>query len=265
MDILRRQHAPLNEDAWVVIEEHIRQILTARLTARRVVDVDGPYGLDYSAVNLGQLSETRESAGVNYALRKLLPLVEVRVPFELSIWELDNLARGSDQIDLDSATQAALKIANFEEKAVYEGFLEAQIHGLASAAGHDPVALGESPKDVPQAIAAAVQKLTSSGVSGPYALVLPQGRLAELASDTGTYPPMKRVESLLQGGFALGTEASEGSGFVLSLRGGDASLTLGQDLTIGYDYQDATTVKLYLTESFTFRVLGEEAIVRLVP
>jgi uncharacterized linocin/CFP29 family protein len=52
---------------------------------------------------------------------------------------------------------------------------------------------------------------------------------------------------------------------VLSLRGGDYELTVGQDLSVGYAYHDKHEVELYLTESFTFRVLEPAAAVRLEP
>jgi uncharacterized linocin/CFP29 family protein len=50
---------------------------------------------------------------------------------------------------------------------------------------------------------------------------------------------------------------------VLSLRGGDFLLDCGQDLSIGYVDQDADLVRLYIEESFTFRVLEPDAAVAL--
>jgi uncharacterized linocin/CFP29 family protein len=50
---------------------------------------------------------------------------------------------------------------------------------------------------------------------------------------------------------------------VFSQRGGDAELTLGRDMSIGYHSHDERTVRLYFTESFTFRVVGPEAVVGL--
>jgi len=52
---------------------------------------------------------------------------------------------------------------------------------------------------------------------------------------------------------------------LLSHRGGDFQLTVGQDLSIGYTGHDKETVHLYLTESFTFRVLDRTAAVYLKP
>jgi uncharacterized linocin/CFP29 family protein len=48
------------------------------------------------------------------------------------------------------------------------------------------------------------------------------------------------------------------------MRGGDFLFESGQDLSIGYDSHDADSVRLYLEESFSFRVATEEAAVGLV-
>ncbi|HPC23846.1 MAG TPA: family 1 encapsulin nanocompartment shell protein, partial [Phycisphaerae bacterium] len=52
-------------------------------------------------------------------------------------------------------------------------------------------------------------------------------------------------------------------GLLLSKRGGDFEMTVGQDIVIGYAHHDRYKVELYLTESFTFRVLEPLAAVAL--
>ena len=51
---------------------------------------------------------------------------------------------------------------------------------------------------------------------------------------------------------------------VLSLRGGDFVLDVGEDLSIGYLAHDAQRVQLYLEESISFRVIEPDAAVALV-
>jgi uncharacterized linocin/CFP29 family protein len=48
---------------------------------------------------------------------------------------------------------------------------------------------------------------------------------------------------------------------LVSLRGGDSELIVGQDFSIGYQSHTNTEVNFYITETFTFRVLAPEAIV----
>jgi uncharacterized linocin/CFP29 family protein len=47
------------------------------------------------------------------------------------------------------------------------------------------------------------------------------------------------------------------------MRGGDFELTVGQDFSVGYLSHTPSSVRLYLQESFTFRVLAPEAAVPL--
>jgi uncharacterized linocin/CFP29 family protein len=53
--------------------------------------------------------------------------------------------------------------------------------------------------------------------------------------------------------------------FVLTTRGGDFALHLGQDTSIGYLAHDADTVQLYLQETLTFLMPTSEAAVALTP
>jgi uncharacterized linocin/CFP29 family protein len=50
---------------------------------------------------------------------------------------------------------------------------------------------------------------------------------------------------------------------MISSRGGDFKLTLGQDLSIGYESHTQNEVQLYLTESFVFRVIEPKALIVL--
>jgi uncharacterized linocin/CFP29 family protein len=50
---------------------------------------------------------------------------------------------------------------------------------------------------------------------------------------------------------------------VLSQRGGDYEMTIGEDFSVGYGTSDATTVELYIEETIAFRINSPEAAVRL--
>ena len=52
---------------------------------------------------------------------------------------------------------------------------------------------------------------------------------------------------------------------VLTTRGGDFELHIGQDASIGYLSHTDTAVRLYLQETFTFLLLTTEAAVALAP
>ena len=50
---------------------------------------------------------------------------------------------------------------------------------------------------------------------------------------------------------------------VLSIRGGDFELVVGEDFSIGYLSHDAATVTMFIEESMTFRLLSPQAADRL--
>ena len=50
---------------------------------------------------------------------------------------------------------------------------------------------------------------------------------------------------------------------MLSGRGGDYELGLGEDLSIGYLFHDAEHVRLYFQESFSFAVYTSEASIAI--
>jgi uncharacterized linocin/CFP29 family protein len=77
------------------------------------------------------------------------------------------------------------------------------------------------------------------------------------------YPVLEHVKRLVNDQI-IWAPAIAGA-FVLTTRGGDFELSLGQDVSIGYSSHSDTTVRLYLQETFTFRVLTSEASVALAP
>ncbi len=104
-----------------------------------------------------------------------------------------------------------------------------------------------------------------AGVDGPYALALGMGSLRRAhrrRRDDG-YPLRKRLEERVEQGSLIWAPALKEGAVLMSKRGGDYELTVGQDLSVGYTSHDRTTVELYITESFTFRVHEEKAAILL--
>jgi uncharacterized linocin/CFP29 family protein len=123
------------------------------------------------------------------------------------------------------------------------------------------------PADVrqyPDAIAQALSQLRLVGVNGPYAALLGADAYTALAetSDHG-YPVLEHVKRLLEDKI-IWAPAIDGA-FVLTTRGGDFDLHIGQDFSIGYFNHTDATVRLYLQETFTFLLLTTEAAVALAP
>jgi uncharacterized linocin/CFP29 family protein len=263
MDILKRSLAPITDEAWAEINDQAKKTLYSTLTARKFVDVVGPKGWNYAASSLGRLNlpTNQPSSGVRYGIYQVQPLIEMRIPFELEIRELDNVIRGAKDIELQSLIEAAQKIALFEEKAIYDGFEEGNIIGIAESFKHKPISATDSPSGFLEAIFKGVTALTEASVSGPYALVVNPDIWAMMSGSTQGYPLRRRVEEII-GGEMIPCPSIRDA-FLISLRGGDLELVIGQDFSIGYEAHDGQKVRLFLTESFTFRVLDPDVMVPL--
>ena len=262
MEILRRSAAPVTSEAWEEMDEQAKQILTTTLSARKFADVEGPFGWKYAAHPLGRLdlAENQNSNGVRYGVHKVLPLVESRRTFELSIWELDNISRGAKNPDLSALEEAAREMALFEEKAVYFGLAAAGIEGLAKAAeGRTVPAATEDGKGIVNALTEACLRLNDDGIEGPYALVASPKLWKTVYGESCGYPLSKHVERIVEKVILSSQDAS----FVVSLRGGDFELVLGQDFSLGFEERCGDKVRLFLAESFTFQVNTPEAVVAL--
>lgn len=262
MNNLFRELAPISAAAWTDIEKEAKRTLKASLAARKLVDFHGPEGLAKAAIGTGrrQAIATGEERGVEASLRESQPLVEVRVPFELARAEIDAIDRGAADADLDAVVLAAQKIARIEDRAVFHGYAAALIKGICEAAPGEPVAISPNYEDYPYAVASAVSRLRSAGVDGPYALALSKQCYIGITETTkGGYPVIQHVRRLLDGPIVW-APAMDGA-VVLSMRGEDFELVVGQDLSIGYLDHDREKVRLYFQESFTFRVLTPHAAV----
>jgi uncharacterized linocin/CFP29 family protein len=102
MNSLYRELAPIPEAAWKQIEAEASQTLKRTLAARKLVDFDGPHGWHASSVDPGRTQALMSTPhpGVETRLRKVQPLVELRIPFELARHEIDAIDRGAEDADL---------------------------------------------------------------------------------------------------------------------------------------------------------------------
>lgn len=265
MDLLKRRRAPVLHEAWEEIDKEARRVLKLHLGARKLVDFSGPHGWKLGGVNTGRLKGIQKGpvAAVKYAVRELQPLVELRAPFVLKILELDSASRGANDLDLQAVITAAEHVALAEDGAVFNGFKEANITGIVEASPHTPIRVAAN-VDWPRAVVQAKETLRAAGMNGPYALALGPKGYDELTADSEDgYPLRKRVEPHLDGPLVWAPALGSGA-LLLTTRGGDYELTVGEDLAIGYAVHDRDTVELYLTESFTFRILEEKAAISLV-
>jgi uncharacterized linocin/CFP29 family protein len=260
---LHRELAPISDAAWEQIEDEVARTFKRYVAGRRAVDVKPATGSPLSAVGTGHVRAIRGSReGVEVRQRDVRALIEVRAPFELSRVAIDDVERGAKDSDWQPAKDAARQIAFAEDAAVFEGYPDANIVGIRQGTSNPKMPLPSDVLKYPDAIAQGLSQLRMVGVNGPYAVLLGAEAYTALSetSDHG-YPVLEHVKRLVKDKI-IWAPAIEGA-FVLTTRGGDFELHLGQDLSIGYLSHTDTSVRLYLQETFTFLLQTAEASVVL--
>jgi uncharacterized linocin/CFP29 family protein len=262
---LLRELAPISDAAWQVIEDEAKPRLTTYLAARKLVDFSGPSGWQHSATALGRSAPVAAPTDkVTARQRQVLPLVELRAEFTVSRTELDDADRGATDLNLDELDDAARRIGHAENTVVFGGYRSAGIRGVSEASSHASIALDADFTKYAVAVARALNGLMEAGIGGPYGLAIsPEGYTAIIETSEPGDLLLDHLRQIL-GGPVVWTPGVEG-GIVLSLRGGDFVFDSGQDLSVGYVAHDATSCRLYLEESFSFRVLEPAASVVLTP
>jgi uncharacterized linocin/CFP29 family protein len=265
MNNLHRELAPISSGAWAQIEQEATRTLKRYLAARRVVDLQGPKGYNFSAVETGHTRDVPPLCdGLQVSQRDVKPLLELRVPFELSRKAIDDVERGSNDSDWQPLKDAARMIAYAEDHVVFEGYSQAGIEGVRQATSNPKLTLPIDVRAYPDIVAEAVNQLRLAGVDGPYALLLGADPYTSVTggSDDG-YPILQHIQRLVDKEI-IWSPAIKG-GVVLTTRGGDFDLTIGQDLSIGYLSHSESAVKLYFQETLTYLTLTSEASVVLEP
>ena len=263
MNNLHRELAPISDAAWSQIEEEASRTIKRYLAARRVVDVEGPGGVALSAVGTGHLRNVAAPGeGIVARQREVKPLVELRVPFELDRQEIDDVERGANDSDWQPVKDAAKLLAFAEDRAIFDGYAAAGIGGIREGTSNPVLTLPTDVRAYPDAIAHALSQLRLEGVNGPYSVLFGADAYTKLSesSDHG-YPVMRHIKELVDGEIIWAPAIS--GAFVLTTRGGDFAMYLGEDVSIGYLSHDEKKVRLYLEESFTFLLLTTEASVAL--
>jgi uncharacterized linocin/CFP29 family protein len=265
MDHLHRELAPISDKAWGLIEAEATRTLRHFLTARPLVDFSGPHGWGHAAANLGRVRTIEPgTAGEPAAqVRAAQPLVELRVPMEIPRDVIEAADRGAPDPDLATVVEAARRLAEAEDRAVFHGWEAAGVTGITPSSPHDPLTISDNYDEYPGIVARALARLRAAGVGGPYGVALGPRCYTGVIETTehGGYPVLEHIRLILGGPIAW-APAVDGA-VVLSMRGGDYELVCGQDTSIGYRSHDDAVVELYLEESLTLVVADGRAAVHL--
>jgi uncharacterized linocin/CFP29 family protein len=267
MNNLYRELAPISDAAWGQIEEEAARTFKRHVAGRRAIDVIGPTGFSTAAVGTGHIRAIdAPSAAVKASQREVQPVVEFRVPFELDRSAIDDVERGASDSDWAPVKDAARELAFAEDRAIFEGYGAGGIGGIHAALSNPQLILPADVRRYPEVIAKGLAQLRLEGVGGPYVLLLGAEAHTRLSSGTDNGEPVfDRVARMVKDQVLWAPALALAGGYLLSTRGGDFEMHIGQDVSIGYTAHTASKVALYLQQTFTFLMLTAEAGVALLP
>ena len=254
--LLGRNDAPIASSVWELLDGTAVGVARNELAGRRLLDVDGPYGLGLKEV---ALSDEEVEDGV--FIGNSLPLAHIVRPFSLPARDLAAFEREASSVDLMPLVQATLDVVRAEDRIVFAG--TPRTPGLLKADGALSVGLAEwgdvgaAQTDVIEAVTA----LDEAGFHGPYALALGPARYNMLLRrfETAAVSELEVIGSMATAGVFKASSLEDG-GVILQAGKEFAHIVLGQDLAVGFSGVNDARLDFFVSESVAVRVLVPQAV-----
>lgn len=261
MDTLNRGHAPFPAHIWEMIDEAAAKAARDRLTGRRFLDLEGPFGLGLTVIEIGNDDYCRqpEPDEAGQILGRAMQVPMIRKSFRISIRRVAAHLDNGQPLDLSPAQDAAEAVADREEELIYKGQPAFGVYGLLTVEGRQEVAGSDwsQPDGALNDVLQAATMLDGAGFHGPYALALAPAlynNLFRLFPGTDVIG-LEHLRRLATAGIY---KAPIEGGVLVDTRVG--VLVLGQDFSAGYSSQDGIHYYLYVSESIVLRIDEPKAI-----
>ncbi len=264
MSYLNRHSAPFPAEIWDEIDSAAVRAARELLTGRRFLDVEGPYGVGLTSIEIGADDFCRQPAPdeAGAVISRAIAVPMLRKSFGLSLRRLHGYLEMGQPLDLTPAEDAAEAVARREEEFVYYGQPDFGLEGLLTVRGRHELSCGDWSK-VEQALTdvlAAVSRLDDSGFRGPYGLALSPKLYNNLfrryeGTDMLQLEHLKRL-------CELGVYKAQIDGAVL-LDPHVGRIVIGQDLMTGYSSNDGIHHQLFVSESLVLMINEPKAVCTL--
>ena len=265
MSYLNRHNASFDDDLWNKIDGTAIDAAKDILTGRRFLEVQGPYGVGLTSIEVGADDYCRQPASdeAGAVVSRAIAVPMLRKAFGLSVRRIQGYLDMGQPLDLSPVEDAAEAVARREEEFVYYGQTDYGLEGLLTAKGRNEQPCGDWSK-VEQAlddVLTAVTQLDESGFRGPYALAL-SARLYNHLFRRYEGTDMLQIEHLKRL-CELGVyKAPINGGVVVDPHVG--RIIVGQDMMTGYSSNDGIHHQLFVSESLVLMVDDPKAVCTLV-
>jgi uncharacterized linocin/CFP29 family protein len=267
-ELLNRGDAPFSDKVWAAIDAAVVGAAKSQLGARRVLPVQGPYGLGLKSLPVRDepaAAELTPDSAVMVATAPP-PVVSIASGFRLAARDIAAFEEQGMALDLGEAARAAISVAIQEDALLFNGMKDAGVDGLLTAKGVHSAKLKEWTQTGTAAtdIIEAVTKLDTAGFHGPYALALSPDRynllLRRYPQGAGT--ELEHLRLIATEGIAKAAAIRSG-GVLLASGVQYSSIVLGQDLMAGFVGPVGRDYELTVSESLALRLLVPASVVVL--
>lgn len=260
---LHRGDAPVSEGVWKKIDETVVAAARSQLTARRLLHVDGPYGLGLKSIPGPDLPAVGGEGGAEVVSSGVVPVLSISDRFTLPVRDIANFEQYGLVLDLGGAARAAMRCARKEDDLLFNGSRELGVSGLLAARGVQSSKLkpwtevGTAAED----IMAAINKLDAVGCHGPYTMALTPERYNVLFRryPQGPGTELEHVSQMVAEGIVKAPALASG-GVLLAAGVQFAAIILGQDLVTGFVGPSGGDYEFRISESLALRLVQPEAV-----
>jgi len=231
------------------------------LSGRRILDVDGPYGVGLTTVEVGndELTQDADSGLASAVVSRALAVPMIYRRFSISKRHIAAFEERGQPMNLKAAEDTAQEVAAREEDFIYHGQPNFHLGGLLTVEGRHILKAGnwQSVDRAVDDVIHAVNILDGSGYRGPYGLALAPELYNNLFR---RYPgsellQIEHLKRLCTRGIAKA--AIQGAVLVASDVG---SIVLGQDLQVAHLSSDAAHENFAVSESLVLKIEAPDAI-----
>jgi uncharacterized linocin/CFP29 family protein len=250
MKYLGRDEAPIKPETWKLLDSTMVEAAKTVLTGRRLLHIEGPYGLGLKAVPL-------EDCSVSECLlvSQFVPVHMISTTFPLGVRDLLSYEQNGLPFSASQVSDAAIKVARMEDAIVFEG--APGTPGLLTVAGANSQKLaswstvGKAADDIIQAMIT----LDEAGYHGPYALALAPARFNLLYRRymQGIGTELEHLRTIVTDGIFKAPVLKTG-GVLIATGKQYASIVIGQDMTTGFVGPVGDSMEFSITESLALLV-----------
>jgi uncharacterized linocin/CFP29 family protein len=299
-----RNDAPFRQGVWHEIDRTVNAVRAANCTARRFLEVDGPYGLGLTSVTgdegwLPPLAEGADhqrwgvrrpgerehgaephhvSPGTYLVQSTSRPVPLIASEFTLGIRAVEAYEAGFQPLDVCRATHAARDVALEEERLLYYGArndpeaLLRIVNLTGPGGGQNTTAIDQ---DLLVTLHRAIRSLASRGYAGPFALAVDPRLYTALFQplNAATAPVLivELLQTLFRGGIFMVPVIHPDldphhsrRGAVVTIGRAYSRLVVAQDWTTNYRGRDGVLYRFLLMDSLQLRVCEPASIQVLV-